>query len=108
MNDKPSPIDQMFLLEMTGEDIELANDMVRFFLTNAEKYLDTLQSLKETPEEWRVMAHKFKGAGRSIGAKGLADLLQLAETVENDNLPRRQEIIDEIGIILKDISLVQV
>jgi HPt (histidine-containing phosphotransfer) domain-containing protein len=98
----------MFLLEMTGEDTELANDMIRFFLTNAGKYLETLETLKESPDEWRLMAHKFKGAGRSIGAKGLADLLQLAEDIDHKEQQKRQEIIDGIGIILKNISLVKI
>ena len=108
MTDKPSPIDQLFLLEMTGDDVELANDMLAFFLTNAENYLEALETMKESPDEWRLMAHKFKGACRSIGAKGLADVLQLAEPIEPSDQLKRQEFLEEISVALKNISLVKV
>ena len=108
MTDKPSPIDQLFLLEMTGDDVELANDMLAFFLSNAQNYFETLVSQKESPDEWRLMAHKFKGACRSIGAKGVADVLQLAEAIEQGDQVKRQEVLDEISGALKDISLVKV
>ena len=70
-------LDAKHLSGFTGGDPEFECSILDIFVDNAPGYLDTL--FLEQNEEWKMSAHKLKGAARSIGAWKLARAAERAE-----------------------------
>lgn len=79
--DEPSPIDWMHLLQFAGGDEDFARETVVFFVENAEGYVAELEA-ESRHEGWKAMAHKLKGAARSVGAGRVAELALGAEQLD--------------------------
>ena len=73
-------IDLEHLLNMTGGDVNLADEVLDIFRNQAETWGRLLNpELSQT--EWADAAHALKGAALSIGAKEYADACAGVETL---------------------------
>ena len=71
-------IDIAHLMEMTGGDVDLADEVLDIFRSQAETWGRLLNpDLSQT--EWADAAHALKGAGLSIGAHDFAALCAQTE-----------------------------
>lgn len=94
--DESIVLDAAHLEEFTGGDRELQSAVLTIFMRNAPSYLEIL--CRPDNENWRVDAHKLKGAARSIGAWRLAVEAEKAEAFGNPPLsdPRRKKCSREL------------
>ncbi len=72
-------IDIEHLLTMTGGDIELADEVLDIFRTQADTW-GRMLSADLPQKEWSDAAHTLKGAALSIGAKAFAEDCATVET----------------------------
>jgi len=75
--DETIVLDCEHLSGFTGGDPEFECQILDIFADNAPGYLDTL--FAEPNDEWKMCAHKLKGAARSIGAWQMARAAERAE-----------------------------
>ena len=89
-------LDEVHLGEFTGGDTALQAHVMQIFLDHAPGYLEIL--CEKDNENWRVDAHKLKGAARSIGAWRLAVSAERAEALGNpaEDDPRRKSHCHEL------------
>lgn len=89
-------LDESHLREFTGGDTALQAHVMQVFLGHAPGYLEIL--CEKGNENWRVDAHKLKGAARSIGAWRLAVSAERAEALGNPAVddPRRNKCCREL------------
>jgi len=83
--DASTIIDRAILLEITGNDEELAMQFLRSFREQQEDlFFPVKQALDEIDMETiRTAAHRLKGAARTIGAVGLSLVCQRIEATAN-------------------------
>ena len=72
-------IDQDHLLMMTGNDVELAVEVLGIFRQQADTWGRLLDAGAE-PDQWADACHTIKGAARGIGAEELAQACEAGET----------------------------
>ena len=99
-------LDLSHLAEFTAGDEELEQHVLGLFAEHAPKYLKDLKAAG--PDDWRSVAHKLKGAARSIGAWRLA---REAERVERMGRAaaeeaKRSETLEELGFRLDQLMTV--
>ena len=83
-------IDIDHLMEMTGGDVDLADEVLDIFRNQADTWGRLLNpELAQT--EWADAAHALKGAGLSIGAHAFAALCAEAE-----QLGRGDEVVSRV------------
>ena len=90
-------VDVMHFREFTAGDRSLEREILQIFLEHVPHYIDVLKAIET--DNWRAMAHKLKGAARSIGAWELACEAERAE--EMDIAPAvggadREKLISEL------------
>lgn len=73
-------IDLDHLLSMTGQDPELAEEVLEIFREQSGMWARMLDP-KLAPQEWADAAHTIKGSALSVGAKELARVCLKAETL---------------------------
>lgn len=66
------------LLEITGGDTELFDDMMSEFRANLRAYAADLRASSDRAG-WKATAHRLKGAAQAIGAEAIAAIALLAE-----------------------------
>ncbi len=66
------------LLEITGGDTVLFDDLMSEFRTNLPAYVTSLRAAKDRAS-WKAAAHRLKGAAQSIGAEAIGAIALLAE-----------------------------
>lgn len=106
-------IDLAQLEMMTGGDAELAVEALGIFRQSADMWSRLLDPQAD-PEQWADAAHGIKGAARSIGAMGLGDACEVAETLGRSGHPSRVEagvaisaVKDELGQALEAMAHVE-
>lgn len=77
----PPAIDLAHLGIYTQGDAALERELFQLFGGSARSYVDAMRRA-EDHEAWRQAAHGLKGAARSIGAFGVADLAERAEEAD--------------------------
>ncbi|MEV4420409.1 ATP-binding protein [Patulibacter sp. NPDC049589] len=77
------PVDPSVLEELTGGDAELAADVLAEFLATTRDDLEALRGFVDgrAASDVRGRAHRVRGAGRAVGAQGLADVAQQLESL---------------------------
>ncbi len=100
-------IDRAHLLTMTGEDPELASEIIEIFRHQAEIWSRLLDP-RQPANRWADAAHTIKGAALSLGAMRLAAKCEQAETLGRSGQPSIPEaalalgeVKDELGIALE-------
>ncbi len=66
------------LLEITGGDTVLFDDLMSEFRANLPAYAAGLRAAKDRAS-WKAAAHRLKGAAQSIGAEAIGSIALLAE-----------------------------
>lgn len=74
-------IDFDYLLEVSGDDEELAGELIADFVELFPAQLEQVEAAAATgdAEATRAAAHRLKGSCLAVGANGLAELLRRAE-----------------------------
>lgn len=72
-------IDRLKLKQNTGNDAELAGEVLEIFKSQVETWGRMLDPMDEA-ERWADAAHTIKGAALGIGASQLAEACRAAET----------------------------
>ena len=83
-------IDLEHLLNMTGGDVDLADEVLDIFRNQAETWGRMLDPDMEQ-QQWADAAHTLKGAALSIGAKSFAD-----ECATVEQLGRAEEAVSRV------------
>lgn len=99
--DETIVLDADHLAAFTGGDEELRQSVLSVFRDNAPTYLTDLA--ETDPGNWKQVAHKLKGAARSIGAWQLACAAERAERMAAPAIdtPERKRIILELAKCLE-------
>ncbi|MBB4630453.1 Hpt domain-containing protein [Sphingosinicella soli] len=66
------------LLEITGGDTELFDDLMSEFRAHLPAYVGALRAAKDRAG-WKAAAHRLKGAAQAIGAEAIGSIALLAE-----------------------------
>ncbi len=82
----PSPIDYAYLARYTLGDKALEREVLRLFVDQLPALLDDLSAMTNDPE-WADTAHAMKGSAMAVGAHGLAELAQRAESCPVEDRP---------------------
>lgn len=77
-------LDLEHLLNMAGQDIDLADEVLSIFQTQADIWGQMLRVDVPRPE-WADAAHALKGAALSLGAKELSAICAIAEKTGRDS-----------------------
>jgi HPt (histidine-containing phosphotransfer) domain-containing protein len=100
-------LDRDHLMQMTGDDSELASEIIEIFRHQAEIWSRLLDP-RQPASRWADAAHTIKGAALSLGAMRLADRCGAAETLGRSGQPSIPEaalalgeIKDELGTALE-------
>jgi len=84
-----APVDIDHLNRYTGGDVGLNAEILRLFDGQCREMLPALEALAQAgadAKRAKEIAHTLKGAARGVGAFGLADAAQAAESATNDRL----------------------
>lgn len=102
--DETIVLDLDHLSGFTGGDPDFECQVLDIFVENAPGYLDDLCRIEQ--ENWKMTAHKLKGAARSIGAWRLARAAERAEKMPSPppEDPRRTEITNLLSQRLQDLT----
>ncbi|MDJ0920637.1 MAG: Hpt domain-containing protein [Henriciella sp.] len=92
-------IDVTHLLEMTGGDPELADEVLDIFRNQADTWGRMLDA-DQPAQVWADAAHTLKGAALSIGAHRFAETCKIAENYGRGEAPDRMEAI----VLLADVK----
>lgn len=79
-------IDRSKLLENTGDDREIAAEVLEIFRNQVETWGKMLDPSDE-PARWADAAHTIKGAALGVGAHKLAEVCKAAETAGRAETP---------------------
>ncbi len=98
-------VDLVHFRDFTTGDRALEREVLQIFLDNAPIYIENLSNDDDT--KWCSIAHKLKGAARSIGAWNLACEAERAE--DNDPAPPKgsQERATLIAELMKRFEQVK-
>ena len=95
-------LDVEHLHRFTGGDIELEEEIFELFLTNGERYLQTIATAHNVDAR-RIAAHSLKGSARGIGAaqvefaaEKLEDLAHAAEVERSGPLKALQQAFHQV------------
>jgi HPt (histidine-containing phosphotransfer) domain-containing protein len=106
--DEATILDVDHLSGFTGGDPDFECQVLDIFKDNAPGYLAQLENMDT--DGWKVTAHKFKGAARSIGAWNLACAAERAEQMvcPAKGTARRTETLallaKRLGVLLEFIQ----
>jgi HPt (histidine-containing phosphotransfer) domain-containing protein len=82
-----------FLEQYTGGDRALTREVLQVFLEEAKQWA---QRLDGADANWEPTIHTMKGTARSIGAAGLGDLCEYAESAGPSALPGVRAALAEV------------
>ena len=102
-------IDPSVLEELTGGDAELAAEVLDEFLTTTRADIEALgeAGAAHGADDVRRLAHRIRGAARAVGAQGLADVAQRAESLAalgSADWERFAILRDELTEVLDEVS----
>ncbi len=89
-NDTP-PVDLTMLRTLTGGDSEIEKELMKTFVEQSDKNLETLKANDNADGEnkpWTEAAHMLKGGSGSIGAEELRQLCSTAQLYKGDSAGR--------------------
>lgn len=77
----PQPVDLTNLREITDGDTEMEAELFAEFITSSDAYIRNLSEMVQDnqSEEWRSIAHAFKGLALNLGAEHLGELCKAAQ-----------------------------
>ena len=93
MAERSGAVNFSYLEEFTAGDACLMREVLKVFCGEAAEWANRLDA---EPDDWRGVVHTMKGTSRSIGADGLGDLCQQAETVGAQALPGVRAALDDV------------
>lgn len=104
-------IDRAHLSTMTGDDADLAKEIIEIFREQADLWSRMLDPASP-PQHWADAAHSLKGAALSLGANELASVCAIAETLgRRETAPTTTEaavaisdIKDALGAALEEAA----
>jgi len=85
------PLDLVHLSSLTMGDRGLELDLLKMFAGQIEQYQDSLKNSCDDTDDLKRVAHTIKGAAKSVGAFGLAELAQKAEDTGYADLKEFEE-----------------
>lgn len=94
-NTPRAPIDHQVLVEVLGDDASAANEVLQEFLEPCRENLLRMEQLYdagESPQLIEAVAHKLKGAAKSVGAAYIAEACL---AVEQASSPGERETLTE-------------
>lgn len=91
-------IDLEFLKSVIGDDIEFEKELFAIFTENANSHVLKMEDAIKSSNgnSWYMASHAFKGASASIGAMGLANLLEYAQKHPEDAAEIKTELLNHI------------
>ncbi|MBL4836933.1 MAG: Hpt domain-containing protein [Kordiimonadaceae bacterium] len=97
-------LDEAHLKEFTGGDADFERQILGLFMDHAPGYLRQLE--QSGADGWHTMAHKLKGAARSIGAWRLAREAERAEQMGAlcQVEPKRGKALKELTVRLGQLT----
>lgn len=100
--DLSGAVDFGVLESMTGGDDTISDEVLGLFAQQAAMW-EPMLDVRE--EGWRDAAHTIRGAAAGIGAGGLAQACQAAETAEKaDAPPLLERVRDALEVALGDVA----
>ena len=87
------PVDFDYLETYAGGDRQVIAEVLALFQGQAEVWATTLA---DPGDGWRDLNHTIKGAARGIGAVGLGDVADRAETGDLSMAPEVQAALDDV------------
>ncbi|MBM3579550.1 MAG: Hpt domain-containing protein [Alphaproteobacteria bacterium] len=102
-----SVIDLKFLNEIIAGDFGFEKELLTIFADNAKRNFTKMEEAIKASDNnsWYMASHAFKGAAASIGAFGLARILENAQQYpENDSELKKalmKQINDELELVLE-------
>ncbi len=97
-------IDWDHLNDVSGGDEALIQSFLNLFCDNAAVYIEELESVDLDGEEWRLVAHKLKGAAYAVGAQNVGILASDAEMASAPSADVRVVMTKELREALADVS----
>jgi len=91
MPDETPPVDLTMLRTLTGGDQEIEKELMKTFVVQSDKNLETLKEFGATEGEnkpWTEASHMLKGGSGSIGAEELRQLSSTAQLYKGDSAGR--------------------
>ncbi len=96
-------LDRNQLAQFSGGDVAMEREILGFFHTNASGYIAEMERAGDG-DEWEMMAHKLKGAARSIGAMALGEIAEEAEMVSDQVTDTRLSYIPRLKLALAELA----
>ena len=87
MSNETPPVDLTMLRTLTGGDPEIEKELMKTFVDQSDKNLETLKATGNTDGDnkpWMEAAHMLKGGSGSIGAEELRQLCAAAQLYKGD------------------------
>ncbi len=93
-----TPVDLQQLRMFTGGDAQEEQSLVDFFMEQAQEALDLLEQCIEnhSDDEWKNVAHRFKGASGNFGAVKIHQLCRSAEIHFDDTVAKKQQMLSAL------------
>ena len=91
--------DREALLERTGGDMDLLRELVEIFMDDSLLLVDRIRQafMQKDADELEKAAHGLKGSVLNFGAKSVADIAQVLETMgRNRDLTQAQNVVAEL------------
>jgi HPt (histidine-containing phosphotransfer) domain-containing protein len=74
-------IDRAYLAKFTLGNMALEREILELFRGQMPRLIEQMRSAK-THAEWSLAAHTIKGSASAVGARDLANLAQIAESLD--------------------------
>ena len=91
--------DREALLDRTGGDMDLLRELIEIFMDDSLLLVDRIRQavVQKDPDELEKAAHGLKGSVLNFGAKSVADIAQVLETMgRNRDLTQAQNVVAEL------------
>lgn len=93
-----NPVDLTNLREITDGDAEMEAELFAEFIKTSEDYVNQLGDLLDDSksEDWRTVAHAFKGLSLNLGAAKLGELCKIAQENNTSSSAEKTKMLDAI------------
>jgi HPt (histidine-containing phosphotransfer) domain-containing protein len=93
MDERSGAVNFGYLEGFAAGDDRLVREVLKVFCAEAVEWGERLDN---DPENWGRVIHTMKGTSRSIGADGLGDLCERAETEGRQALPEVRKALNAV------------
>ena len=99
LSQEKSVLDREALLERVAGDVDLLRELVDLFMDDSLRLVDRISKavMRKDADDLEKAAHGLKGSVPNFGAKTVADIAQVSETMgRNRDITKAQNVVAEL------------